>query len=178
MITPQQIVGIGIRLLALLIAIRFAYILCMVFAYPDAQGNALTFALALAGCIVAVLLWVFPMTVAHRIIPRTRHDNVVNGNVFQLARVGACLIGLGYGAHALTNLCAFAYFATVVTATDGRSFFSAIGPARTGQLVILLAELVIAIVISKQAAWFAAHVCGLKTPAAATDEPAPPADAA
>lgn len=170
MITPQQIVAIGIRLFSIFLGIRFLYIFGLLFSNPQAPGNAMTFVLALLGLIVAIGLWFFPLSVAHRLIPRTSHDNQIGGNTFEIARIGACLIGLWYFAHGITNLCSFAYYAIALSGV-GESFFRTIGAEHTGQFVLYLGELVVSVLIMKQAAWFAGRICGQGGTRTPTDAP-------
>lgn len=44
--------------------------------------------------LVALLLWNLPMWMAHKLIPKTNHDNHLELPVVEATRVGCCLIGL------------------------------------------------------------------------------------
>jgi len=54
--------------------------------------------------IAAIVLWIFPLSVAHKIIPRTKFENTINIAALEAARVGCALIGLLTLAHALPAL--------------------------------------------------------------------------
>jgi len=61
---------------------------------PDGAPRGLGMAMAMAYLLVASVLWFLPMTVAHRLLPRTNHSNAISAGGFEVARVGACLLGL------------------------------------------------------------------------------------
>ena len=73
---------------------------------------------------VAALLWLFPMWIAHRLIPRTRFENkLMNIQPREVARVGCCLIGLWLLSNYLGTLIWFLFKGaltpgTVWAATD------------------------------------------------------------
>lgn len=96
--TPQQIVGLGIRLFAiwlLLLGLPYVwYIPSALARQPIDGGTTLSIAIGIFYIAIAVLLWLFPMVVAHRLIPRTNFDNVLRVAPIEAARVGCCLLGL------------------------------------------------------------------------------------
>jgi hypothetical protein len=94
--TPQQILAIGFRLTS--IALVFAG-LQYITSLPSAQGvfESATNTPYLAAAFYfspAVFLWLFPMWAAHKVLPRTVHDNQINIHEIEFTRVGCCLIGL------------------------------------------------------------------------------------
>src|SRR6266852_5010506 len=96
--TPQQIVGLGVRLFAIwLVLVGLPY----VWAIPAALarqhidgGMSLSQFIGLGYFVAAALLWFFPMVVAHRLIPRTSFDNVLRVAPLEAASVGCSLLGL------------------------------------------------------------------------------------
>lgn len=96
--TPQQIVGLGIRLFAiwlLLLALPYVwYIPSELARQPIDGGTSLSMFIGFAYIAIAILLWLFPMVVAHQLIPRTNFDNVLRVVPSEVARVGCCLLGL------------------------------------------------------------------------------------
>jgi hypothetical protein len=96
--TPQQIVGLGIRLAAIWLAvgnvgqlISWSVALTQMNSGDKIRGAYLVSGWWLA---VAVLLWFFPMWTAHKLIPRTRFENKLNVEPMELARAGCALLGL------------------------------------------------------------------------------------
>ena len=92
--TPQQIVGLAIRLFSIWLVI----LALQIFGYGNELNNqpgvGLTNAhywLSGGAFLLAVLLWFFPMFVAHKIIPQTQFDNVLRVPA-QEAVVVACVI--------------------------------------------------------------------------------------
>ncbi|MBV8210662.1 MAG: hypothetical protein JO133_11445 [Burkholderiaceae bacterium] len=80
--TPQQMVGIGVRLVAIWIAIgnvgqliSWSLALTQMDKADKIWGAYLVSGWWLA---IAVLLWFFPMWTAHKLVPRTRFENKLN----------------------------------------------------------------------------------------------------
>ena len=96
--TPQQIVGLGVRLFAiwlLFVGLPYVWYIPSALAQQPIDGStSLSIAIGFVYIAVAVLLWFFPMVVAHRLIPRTNFDNVLEVVPIETARVGCCLLGL------------------------------------------------------------------------------------
>jgi len=103
--TPQQIVGLGVRLFAIWLGLTaisdFVHALPVVFNPPPGYGEHSTAAaLLVTGAVAflfsttAALLWLFPMTVAHALVPKTYFDNKLHASTLEVARVGCCLLGL------------------------------------------------------------------------------------
>lgn len=94
--TPQQIVGIGIRLVALwlgLLSIRY-WGNSLEELFDSSSHDLVAYILGSAHLLAAVVLWIFPMWIAHRIVPHTRFENHVNVQGMDLARAGCSLVGL------------------------------------------------------------------------------------
>jgi hypothetical protein len=98
--TPQQVVGLGVRLLALWLAsenIGFLFSMPS-FLRGTEHGDKAIYAYIIGGwwLVLAVVLWFFPMWIAHKLIPRTRFDNKLDIHAFDAARVGCSLLGLWF----------------------------------------------------------------------------------
>lgn len=94
--TPQQIVGLFVRLAA----IYMAYTSCNIFVIASVAADhlpgmqSLSWGLGAGALVLAALLWLFPMAVAHALIPKTRETNVILLPARQAAAVGSALLGL------------------------------------------------------------------------------------
>ena len=97
--TPQQLIAIAIRLFSIwLVILSFRYLSSVpaYFAYKGEIAERIyqAYIMAAAYIVPAIYLWVFPMTTANKIIPKTQVDTVLNFNAYDLAQVGCALIGL------------------------------------------------------------------------------------
>ncbi|MDR2876303.1 MAG: hypothetical protein LBV44_10325 [Methylobacillus sp.] len=80
--TPQQIVGLAVRLVSVLLALWSLQMLLngieAIKRYNiESSYWMVLFVTVFIGIVAAILLWFFPMRVAHKLIPRTRYDNVL-----------------------------------------------------------------------------------------------------
>ncbi len=89
--TPQQVVGLGVRLFAIWLAlVGLPYVIYVPFALARQHVDAGTMWSYLTGTtffIVAILLWIFPMVVAHRLLPKTTFDNALTASTSEVAKV-------------------------------------------------------------------------------------------
>lgn len=96
--TPQQIVGLAVRLFAAWVALAGLSAIGTYFAALSQPGTrdgaAFTLVVPALYFLLAFGLWFFPMAIAHRLVPKTRFDNVLSAQPLELARVGSALIGL------------------------------------------------------------------------------------
>jgi len=90
--TPQQIVGLAVRLLA----IWLGWSVILWFTGTESQPGlesfytvSLLFLLLLL--LIAILLWFFPMTVAHKLIPRTKSGNTLQAPAQEAVSI-ACIV--------------------------------------------------------------------------------------
>lgn len=126
--TPQQIVGLGVRLLAVWIAIRSVGVFLQnagAFRAMDMADKALNTGVLTAWWLaVGVLLWLFPMWIAHKLVPRTRFENKLNIQPMEVARVGCCLLGLWLLSNELGSLIWFLFRGALSPGTSSviRSF--------------------------------------------------------
>jgi len=123
--TPQQIFGSALRLLALWLAIRSVGYLLTVPAILSKvrmdDGNVYSYVFGIAYLLAAAVLWFFPMWIAHNIVPRTQFENRINIQPLEAARVGCALIGLWIFATVLPKLVWF-FFRAVVFYSNESSF--------------------------------------------------------
>jgi len=97
--TPQQVVGLGVRLFAIwlaLIGLPYVVYIPLLLARQHVDFGTTTAYLIGAGFfIVAILLWIFPWSFAHRLIPRTTFDNVLTVSTSEAAKVGVVCLDCG-----------------------------------------------------------------------------------
>jgi len=145
--TPQQLIGIAVRLFAAwLVMSSVAYLVAIPSQLSLMQGMpsssvAISYALAALYLLGAVILWFFPMIVAHRLLPRTQHENHLEFQAEELARVGCALFGLWVFAKALPTLAWFFFRAFLVVGSS--SSFSALDAQ--GRLDIAVAAFQVAL---------------------------------
>jgi len=127
--TPQQLLGVGVRLFAIWLAVTsvgyFTSIPAALDSVPGAGGATVAFAIGGAYLVCALALWLFPMVVAHAVLPRTRFENRLSLNAHELARVGASLVGLWLLARALPSLVWFVLRSFLFL--EGGSSFASLG---------------------------------------------------
>jgi hypothetical protein len=94
--TVQQVIGLALRLVALYLASSalgsVANGLSMM---DDPRGDsAVYFIAAVMKLLLAAYLWFFPMSVAHRLLPKTSGTEKIITNSNQIAVAGVALLGL------------------------------------------------------------------------------------
>ena|SRR6218665_3905290 len=118
--TPQQLVGIGLRLLALWLALTSVrYLLAFPMAlmkFDLANRTAYSYSTGIAFIVAALVLWFFPMWLANKLVPRTQFENRLNLQPLEAIRAGCVLIGLWFFASAFPNLVWFFFRAVVANA--------------------------------------------------------------
>jgi hypothetical protein len=114
--TAQQIVGLAVRLFAIWLVSSALGIIeagMNVNSQPRLETAAF-FAMAGIMFLLAAFLWFCPMLVAHKLIPRTRFDDVLRVPATQVAMI-ACVI-LGLWLFTVRVLPGFAYYLSLVIA--------------------------------------------------------------
>ena len=92
--TPQEFVGIAVRLFCIWIVfltLQFAGLVSESFPQNVFTKVYITAFLVL---MTVVYLWLFPLVIAHKIIPRTKHDNFIKASPLETAAAGCLCIGL------------------------------------------------------------------------------------
>ena len=96
--TPQQVVGMAVRLFAIwLVVIAFQlYGLARATVYmaPDKTSASMIYGGVVLALILAVVLWLFPMLVAHKIVPRTHHTNTLRMPAREATAAASAILGL------------------------------------------------------------------------------------
>lgn len=122
--TPQQMLGVGLRIFALWLgvtAVRYLALLPILKGMPLDNPSVETWVVAALYLAAAVLLWIFPLWTAHLLLPRTRFENHVRLQPAEAARVGCALMGLWFFAQGLLNVVWFFFQALLMGGS--RSFF-------------------------------------------------------
>jgi hypothetical protein len=122
--TPQQAVGLGIRLFAIWLALQTLQHLIFVPAQmtrAGVEGIAPAIMIAIGYFAAALALWFYPMVVAHAIVPRTRYAEPMKPQLTDLARVGCALLGIWLLARTLPALARFLY-GTFLMVGSGSAF--------------------------------------------------------
>lgn len=112
--TAQQFVGIGVRLFAIWLLVsaigRLFYAVGLLLApsvgdpAPSIVMQMITFGFAALELSAAVVLWLFPLSIAGRLIPRTHHTDTLRVRLEDTAAVGCALLGLWTLANALPQV--------------------------------------------------------------------------
>jgi len=141
--TPQQIVGVAVRLFAIWLVIT-AIQAAGTSAQPGAQTTIVPYVFSALFLVAAILLWLFPLVVAHKLIPKTKFDNVLNIPAAE-AVVVACVI-LGLWVLIVRAVPGIAYYATVAIywSRNGQAV-SSLDPSLHFGFVLALVQLVIAL---------------------------------
>jgi hypothetical protein len=95
--TPQQIVGLAVRLFAIWLALTAIQAVGLAMSMEQQPGAAATVApygFAALFVVVAIFLWLFPMVVAHKLVPRTRFEDNVRAPANELLFVACVVLGL------------------------------------------------------------------------------------
>jgi len=128
----QQMVALGIRVFAVYAAIHSVKFLVGI---PSeiadtnlASDVYISYGFGAVILLMAILLWFFPMTLAHRIIPPALDESRVNVQAFDLVRAGASLIGIWLFASAMPAIIWF-LFTGVSSARDNQSFIGVLSPS-------------------------------------------------
>lgn len=122
--TPQQIVGVAVRLFAIWLAITAIQAAGMGIGtnvLPGIKPTLAPYVFSALFLLVAIALWLFPMVVAHKLVPRTKFDNVLHVPAQEIIVI-ACIV-LGLWVLVVRAVPAIAYYVTVTIywSTNGQS---------------------------------------------------------
>ncbi len=116
--TPQQVIGMGVRLFAIwsaLMGLQYVSTIPAAMTRAGWESGAPAYLVAIGYLAAALALWHFPMVVAHKLVPRT-HDKVEFGpQLFDIARVGCALLGLWLLIRSLPAATSFFFRAYLVS---------------------------------------------------------------
>lgn len=108
--TSRQFVALGVRLFCIWLAIYIMTAMASFWVAVSQQpqhGNAATVVLGIITvfALLVILLWLFPLTVARKLLPRSAQDQLVALPPHeQIERAGFCLMGLWLLTHAVPGL--------------------------------------------------------------------------
>jgi hypothetical protein len=156
--TRQQIVGLGVRLFAIWLAVRAIPYLVAFQAVPAEQSPPAVsvYLVVVAYTIVAVLLWFFPMTIAHKLVPRTQFAEPLRVPAFEAARVGCALLGLLLLIQSGPGLVSLVFRGYVVSGSD--AIFSGLSSDQKVDIGIYSLEILIAILLLARSSSFARFI--------------------
>ena len=95
--TPHQAIGVAVRLFAvwlLITALQTIFTGIALNLRPDAEDTIVAYLFAALYVLVAALLWLFPMLIAHRLVPRTRFAEKLSVPAQQVTAVATVILGL------------------------------------------------------------------------------------
>jgi hypothetical protein len=105
--TPQQIVGMAARLFSIWLVVVglqiFGIATLMSTQMGDSSSN-MRFLMPGVVLLLAVFLWMFPMFIAHKIVPRTHEENILRLPAREATAAGAAIIGIWILISALPHL--------------------------------------------------------------------------
>jgi hypothetical protein len=151
--TPQQVVGLFVRLLAVWLAVSGVQVIGIGLALDAQQTQEHTlvpYVISAVLFVVALALWFFPMVVAHKLVPRTHFDNVLRIPAGEVAVVACLVLGLWvFVARALPLLTQ--YSSVVALLIKNNEPISAIGDGYAARLVEGLIDLAVASLLTFKA---------------------------
>ena len=95
--TVQQVIGLALRLVALYLvfaALKDVTSGLYVSRLDGSDGGSVYYIGAVIDLLLAAYLWFFPMSVAHRLLPKTSGTEKIITNSNQIAVAGVALLGL------------------------------------------------------------------------------------
>lgn len=148
--TPQQFIGLGVRLFSIWIFINgFQAILTAIGFDQQMNNQSDTLILYLVGGMflcVAIALWFFPMLVAHKLLPPTQFNNVLSIPVKDTVVV-ACII-LGLWIFTSKVLPSISYYASqVILFNDLGETFSSTKRLHINMLIPLAVNLLVSAIL-------------------------------
>lgn len=176
--TPQQLIGVALRLMALWLAVGSLkyFVGGMTWTpgeVPGVDTTVVEWGMMAAGAVyatAAVVLWAVPMTIAALLLPRTRHTNFLQVRGFELARVGCALIGLWLCMQTLTPL--IWSFLRALLATTNSSAMGAMPAEMKLELGMYVLNLALGGFLVARAGWFGELVTRQSSGSPRSAEPA------
>lgn len=144
--SPQQIVGVAVRMFSIwlaLTAIPYLSSFPTVLWSQDMNKSA-WISLILGGFYLAaaMTIWLFPMVISHRLVPKSAFENRFNTRPDEVAAVGVAILGLWKTVDAGPDLVSY-LFQTHLRAGD-QSIFNYLDAVGKVDVSFILVELVIA----------------------------------
>jgi hypothetical protein len=153
--TPQQLVGLGVRLFAVWLALTSIGTLSALLTtqLPEGTPKALGIGLNVAYLVGAAALWFLPMAVAHRLLPRTSHTNAIFAGGFEIARAGTCLLGLWLLIKTLPTIAWYVFKMAAVTSVSPA--IDAFNSDAKVDMAVIVFQLSVAVILIVKSAAFA-----------------------
>lgn len=158
--TPQQLLAVGVRLFAVwLLLTSVSYFTAIPAALTSSPINSeastqIAYALGAGYVLCALVLWLFPMLVAHKLLPKTAHTNHLNPQGHDLARVGCGLLGLWLLSRALPSV-VWVFFRAFLF-VDAGSTYATLPPDTKLDLAVALFETALGLLFLLKGKMFAA----------------------
>ncbi len=144
--TPQQLVGIAVRMFSITLAFfSIPYLSGMPTVLRSHGMDDSASASVIIGVVylaIALFSWLFPMIISHKLVPTTTFENKFNTRPDEVATVGIAILGLWKVVDALPDLVSY-LFQTSLKAGSG-SIFNALGATGKADVFFILVELMIA----------------------------------
>lgn len=145
--TPQQIVGIAVRMFSVwlaLAAIPYISSTPHLLLQGDNDGGATTSVLiGIAYIVGAALIWLFPLSISNKLVPRTHFENRLHARPDELATVAIAILGLWKLIDAAPDLVSYLFQAHLNAL--GGSVFSSLDAKGKADVAFILLEVVIAL---------------------------------
>jgi hypothetical protein len=170
--TPQQIVGMAVRLFAIwlaLIGLPYVWAIPSALASQHIDGHLVPEFIGLVFLLVALLLWLFPMVVAHKLVPRTTSDNVLRVPALDAARVGCFVVGLWFFLKSGPALVSFLFRAFLVSGTG--SLFGSMDLEQKLDVGFYVMEIVISLFLLVRNELIASWVMGNRSATSGREAP-------
>jgi hypothetical protein len=155
--TPQQLVGIAVRLFALWLAISSTRFLLAIPLSLEANhvesGTGASYFVGGVYLVVALILWFFPMWVAHRLVPHTRFENRLSPTSFDLARVGCSILGIWLLSRALPSVVWFMFRSYLADSSE--PLFSSLNAEGKADFAVSVFEVLLSILLIARSGSFA-----------------------
>ncbi len=92
--SPHQVVGLAVRLFAIWLAVQGVPYLVVASNMPMVGGPTVSYIQGATFAVVALALWLFPMTLAHRLLARVPPDDPISVTSRELLQVALVVTGI------------------------------------------------------------------------------------
>jgi hypothetical protein len=151
--TPQQVVGLFVRLLAVWLVLSGVQLIgygAALDTQHTQEHTLVPYVISAVLFIFALALWLFPMAVAHKLVPRTHFDNVLRVPAQEVAVVACVILGLWvFVARALPSLTQYVSVAALLIKNN--QSISVMGDGYFARMVEGLVELAVASLLTFKA---------------------------
>jgi len=146
--TPQQFVGIAVRMFSVCLAITSIPYLSAIpqklFSADHEVGATTSISIGAAYLVAASMIWFFPMVFANRLVPRTQFENGFKTRPNEVATVGIAILGLWKLIDATPDLISYLFMAHL-NAPSG-SIFSSLDTRGKADIAFICLEIGIALI--------------------------------